>query len=358
MRREFAGMILASPVALESLATTLLRAGGFSEEESVLTAKSLILSNLMGHDSHGVVRVRQYIEELKAGTLRSGVPLKILNETTNSIHANAQGGLGQVQMPRLLDMLFSRIEKCASVTCVVTNCGHVGRLGEWVELAAAKSFAAFIAVNDNGTYQIVAPAGGIDARTSTNPIAFAIPLKNNNFFSIDLSTSATAAGKMRLAHISGETIADGLIQDHQGMPSNDPACLFNDPKGSILPFGGYKGFALSMMLDCLVSGLSGGFTPPAPPHATTTNNVLLTIWNPAYFAGLEHMQIEAEKYLDHVRDTRPINAHAPVRVPGDRAKKEKEERLKNGIPLEPNFHEAFIRYAEKLGITVPDELKL
>lgn len=336
---------------LETFAADLLEAGGFAADEAKITAKSLILSNLMGHDSHGIVRVREYNEDLKNGITASGADLKILTETENSIHADAQSGLGQVQMPRLLARLFAKAANTAIVTGALVNCGHAGRLGEWAEAAAEKGYLAFMAVNDNGLYQLVAPHGGIEPRTSTNPIAFACPLKDGDIFSLDLSTSATAMGKVRLAYLSGQKLPEGLIQDHDGNPTTDPAALINEPKGSILPFGGHKGFALSMMVDLLVSGLSGGFMPPAPGGAKAANNGVIALWNPAFFAGAAHMQNEAEKYLAHVRGAKPRDSAHPVRLPGERARAALKDRLKHGVPFDKGFAEKLSRYAERLGVT-------
>ena len=342
---------------LGKFASDLLEAGGFTKEEADIAANSLILSNLMGYDSHGIVRVREYNESLTSGDAASKVDLISLNETVNSLQADAQLGLGQVQMQRFVDRLMSKADGQGIVSGTLMNCGHTGRIGEWAERIADKGYAAFVAVNDNGTFFLVSPFGGKEARTSTNPIAFAIPLKDGKHFSIDLSTSATAAGKVRLAHMEGKALPEGLLQDHDGNPTTNASCLFEEPKGSILPFGGYKGFAISMMIDCLVAGLSGGFTPPAPQGAKPTNNVMVCIWNPKFFAGLEHMQDEAEKYLAYVRSTTPIDPLDPVRVPGDRAKAVYQDRMEKGVPVEKNLWDALMKYAGKLGVTVPDALK-
>lgn len=344
-------MIFVAAKPLEAYATALLDAGGFTGDEAKATAKSLILSNLMGHDSHGIVRIRQYIEQRKAGMIVSGAALSILNETPNALHADAGLGLGQVQMPRLLDALFEKAKTQAVVSGAIVNSAHVGRLGEWVEMAAQRGFAAFMAVNDNGTFQMVAPHGGIEARTSTNPMAFSIPLKDGDDFTIDLSTSATAMGKVRLAHMAGVPVPEGQLQDAHGNLTTDTDVLFSDPKGTILPFGGHKGFALSMMVDLLVSGLSGGLTPPAPEGTPETNNVLITLWNPAFFAGLSHMQDEAARYIAHIRSAKPKDVQNPVRIPGERAKAVYQERLKNGIPLDDTFCQKLEKYAHQLGVT-------
>ena len=338
---------------LEQFAFDLFVAGGYTKDEAELTSKSLILSNLMGHDSHGLVRVKEYNDCLLDGSAVSGVDLKILHESPASCHADGLTALGQVQMPRLLDKLFAKIETQAVVTGSIVNCGHLGRLGEWVDEAAKRGYAAFMGVNDNGALQLVAPAGAKEGRTSTNPVAFAIPLKDGKSFSIDMSTSATAMGKVRLAHLNKQSIPEGLIQDVDGKPTTDPSTLFADPAGTVLPFGGYKGFALSMIVDCLVAGLSGGFTPPAPNGSLLVNNTVICLWNPRYFAGLEHMQFEAEKYVAHVRTAMPSDPAKPVRAPGDRAKSIYVERVKNGVPLNENFCEMMRGYAQKLGVKVP-----
>jgi uncharacterized oxidoreductase len=338
---------------LQSFAASLLYKAGFTKEEADVTARSLVLSNLMGYDSHGVVRVKEYIDCLKRGERQSGVDLKTLKESGNTIQADGQFGLGQVQMPRLLERLYAKVKDNGVVCGSIMNCGHAARLGEWVEDAARKGFAAFMAVNDNGAYRVVAAPGGKEARTSTNPLAFAIPLKGERYFSIDLSTSVVAAGKVNIARIAGKSVPEGWLLDCEGKPTTEPATLFCNTPGTILPFGGYKGFALAMIVDCLTAGLSGGFAPPAPEGTPDPNTVMITLWNPEYFAGLAHMQEQAEKYLDYVRASTPIDPSKPVRVPGDRAKSVHQERLEKGIPVEENLYAALACLAEKLNVETP-----
>lgn len=347
---------------LEDFAANLLEAGGFAAEESRITAHSLIAANLNGHDSHGIIRVPEYIDHLKAGLRTPNVTLKILHETENSIAADGQKGLGQVQMPRLLRQLFDKAQKAAVVTGTICNCGHVGCLGEWVEQAAEQGFVALMTVNDNGKVIAVAPPGGKQARTSTNPLAFAAPLPDGDIFSMDLSTSATALGKARVAQIEGKNLPPGLIQDADGNPAEDPSILFTKPKGAVLPMGGadqgYKGFALSIMVDLLSAGLSGGFTPPAPENIAYFNTVMLTLWNPEMFAGAGHMREQAGKYLDFVRACAPIDPSAPVRIPGDRTKAERTKRQAEGIPLGEGLRRTLMQYAQDYATDCPDSIRI
>lgn len=346
---------------LTKFAESLLVAGGFTTGEANKIAASLTLSEMMGHSSHGIMRVKEYLQDLKKGNIVSNNRLKIIHETSNSIHADAQAGPGQVVMPALLEKLIEKIETQAIVTASVMNSGHIGRIGEWVEKPAYSGYPALLLVNDNGTCFFVAPPGGTQSVTSTNPIAFAIPLANEEIFMADMSTSAIAFGKVKLARINKTSVATDCIQDANGQSTNDPMAFFADPPGSIMPMGGaaqgYKGFALSMFVDMLTAGLSGGQTPPAEQNAIkNVNNISLTLWNPKSFGGLEHMQKQAGKYINSVRTSKPIDPSKPIRLPGDRMNTLKQERQKNGIPLNGEMIKNLLTMADELNITPPVEL--
>ncbi|TVQ84118.1 MAG: Ldh family oxidoreductase [Micavibrio sp.] len=345
--------LLIAAAKLQKFAAEILQGGGFAAEEAEITAKSLVLADLLGHPSHGVIRVIEYTSFLYKGLVKSGAELTVLKDETSSLLADGNLGLGQVQMPRFLDRLIAKTAEYGTVAGSMRNCGHTGRLGEWAEYLAAKKLACFLAVNDNGAIRCVAPPGGKTPFSSTNPLAFGIPLKDGEYFTIDMATSAAAIGKIRLAHLSDSPVAEGLIQDADGHDTTDPAVMFAEPAGALKTFGSYKGFALSMMMDCLAAGLSGGFMPPAPDDAPPVNCITVTIWNPESFAGLAHMQEEAEKYLDFIRSIPPRDPKNPVRVPGDRAKSEYQKNLENGIPLSRGTAEALVKRAEKFGITLP-----
>ncbi len=344
---------------LQVFIDTLFRHGGFTAEESARTADSLIQSSLRGHDSHGVVRCAEYIADRARNRIASDVALKVISETESLIAADAGFGLGQVQMPALLERLEEKVRANGLATGTLKNCGHAGRLGEWAEWGAERGLAAMVATNDNGVFLSTAPPGGKAARTSTNPMAFGIPLEGEPFI-LDMSTSAVAFGKLRIAHMSGEPCPPGWIQDANGLPSIDPSVLFGEPRGTLLPMGGadgYKGFGLALMIDCLVAGLSGGHCPPAREGAPYCNNVLCVLWDPERFNGLAHMRQEAWKLLAFVRET-PMREGAPaIRLPGDRSHHETARRMRDGIPLGTGICNALRDQAARLGIPLPPQLE-
>ena len=334
----------------------LFRAAGVMESEATEVAASLVESNLRGHESHGVLRVGDYLAALRTGELCSGVEWQVQAETPAVLVADGRRGFGQVLARK---MVVALAEKCRplGIACgTLKNCGHVGRLAEWVELAARLGFAAMMSVNDNGVLKCVAPPGGLAARISTNPLGIAVPTSGEPLV-LDLSTSVVANGKVKAKLLAGEPCPSGWLQDASGNPTTDPASRFSEHPGTLLPLGGeshgYKGFGLGLLLDVLVGGLSGGLCPPADPSETGTNNVLLVLWDTARFAGTSHFLGEADKLIDYVRSTPRKPGVDCITLPGDRSAAVRRERLANGIPLDAGTWTMLCNAATELGVALP-----
>ena len=203
-------------------------------------ASSLVEANLCGHDSHGVVRIPEYADQIDRGELVPGATLKPLSETGAILVADAQFGFGQVQSIRMIDRLVPKAEAIGTASGTLRNCGHVGRLGEWAERIARQGLASLISVNDNGVLKCVAPPGGTAPCISTNPVAIGIPLGDAEPLVLDISTSAVANGKIRVALLAKEACPAGWLQDADGKPTTDPAARFADPPATILPWEASK----------------------------------------------------------------------------------------------------------------------
>lgn len=344
-----------SPDALIDFAERLLIAASVGKTEAHEIAASLVESNLSGHESHGVVRIPDYVEQMRTGELVPGAELRVVRSTPALIIADAGFGFGQIQCTRLIGLLVDKA-RVIGISCgTLVNCGHVGRLGEWVERIAHNGLAGFMTVNDNGVLTCVAPPGGIEPRISTNPLAFGIPTGGEPLV-LDMSTSVVANGKIRVAELAGRTCPPGWLQDATGNPTTDPSTRFADPPGTILPIGGeqgYKAFGLGMVLDVLAAGLAGGFCPPAPPEATLTNNVLFAIWDPDQFVGRAHFEQQAERLMHAVRGTKLKPGAEEIRLPGDRSRALADDRRTSGIPLDDGTWGSLVDLAGRLKVDVP-----
>ncbi|HEY8505072.1 MAG TPA: Ldh family oxidoreductase, partial [Gemmataceae bacterium] len=232
--------------ALRSFSRALFEAAAVPADEAETVARSLVDANLCGHDSHGVMRVPQYVANLREGKLHAGVPLEVLSETPALLAADAGWGLGQVQAHRLLGRLLEKAGAMGVAAGTLRRCGHTGRLGEYAERAAAEGMAFWGTVNSHGSGRRVAPPGGTEGRISTNPLCVGAPTPGDPLV-LDIGTSVCAEGKVRVAFQKGEPVPPGWLLDAAGRPTTDPGVLYNEPRGTILPIGGaqaYKGFGL------------------------------------------------------------------------------------------------------------------
>ena len=344
------------PERLTNFVQNLFLAAGVTAADAREVASSLVESNMRGHESHGVLRVVDYLAALRTGELRTGVEWQVLTETPALLVVDGQREFGQVLARRLVAALIPKCRALGIACGTLKNSGHVGRLAEWVELAARSGFAAMMWVNDNGVLRCVAPPGGLEARISTNPMGIAVPTGGEPLV-LDLSTSIVANGKVKARLLAGESCPPGWLQDVDGNPTTDPATRFTEPCSTLLPLGGeshgYKGFGLGLLLDVLVGGLSGGCCPPAEPPEIGTNNVVMVLWDPARFAGTSHFLGEADKLIGYVRSTPLKPGVDQITLPGDRGAAMRRERLANGIPLDTATWKMLCDAAKELGVTVP-----
>lgn len=341
------------PDHLFDTARRLFVAAGVPADEATTVALSLVDANLCGHDSHGVIRVPQYVGFLREGQLQAGVDLDILRETPALVAADGNWGLGQVQAYRLLDRLQVKAKAVGIASGTIKRCGHIGRLGEYAESAAESGFALFATVNSHGCGQRVAPPGGIEGRISTNPICFGAPTAAGPFV-LDFSTSACAEGKVRVAYQKGVPLAAGWIQDANGLPSTNPADLYGEPPGTLLPFGGpqaYKGFGLGFMLDALVGGLSGGESSrPDRPMSGRGNSVLFTLWDVEAFGGRDHFLATVGGLEQYVRETPRAAGVDRIVLPGDPERETRERRRAEGIAIPDGTWAILMKLGDELGV--------
>src|SRR5262245_37932454 len=222
---------------LSECAVALLEAGGVSPAEAKLVGESLVAANLRGHDSHGVMRIAQYLNSVTTGEVKPSAELTIINESPTLVQADGNWGFGQTQTTRLTEQLIAKARESGMAIGTLVHSSHIGRLGEYCEQAAAAGLVSMMMVNTHGVAARVAPPGGPAPRLGTNPIAFGVPHPDGTLI-LDFGTSTTAEGKVRVKRIAGEKCPDGWLLDNQGNPTNDPTTLYGTPPGTIRPFGG------------------------------------------------------------------------------------------------------------------------
>jgi uncharacterized oxidoreductase len=344
-----------SSSVLRTFANHLFHAAGVNPEESERLSKSLVEANLRGHDSHGVIRVVQYLAAIADGRLKPGAEFEILKETPALITADGHWGLGQIQAHRLLERLIPKARAAGLAAGTMKQCGHIGRLGEFGEAAAAQRMAFMATVNNHGFARPVAPPGGTEPRISTNPLCLAVPTANDPIV-LDIGTSVCAEGKVRVAYNKGQPVPEGCLLDARGRPTTDPSVLYHEPLGTILPLGGaqaYKGFGIGLLLDMFAGGLSGGpCSSPSSPRMVA-NAVFFLVLDIDQFAGAAHFIHEVTALADAVRTCPRTEGVSEILCPGDPERKHLQERTKDGIPLDDGTWTQLTEAATNMGIPVP-----
>src|SRR5262249_32551885 len=206
------------------------------------------------------------------------------------------------------------------------NCGHLGRVGDWAELAAAVGQVSLHFLNTSGA-QRVAPFGGSDRRLSTNPITIGVPIAGGDPVIVDMTTSMAAEGKLMVAVNRGERVPEGWIIDKAGQPTTEPRDFYDG--GALLTIAAHKGSALSMVTDLLAGAISTGRS--SDPDDTVLRNNMLSIYiAPKVYDRKGAVASEARRFAEWVKASPPAKNGVPVLLPGEVERVMRAKRLREG----------------------------
>ena len=185
--------------SLFRLVFSIFCASGSKKKEAEIIAEHLVEANLVGHDSHGVIRIAKYLEWLRTEKVFSNRHAKIELDNESIIIVTGDYGFGQIIAKEALNMAIERASKKGIAILSIKKSGHLGRIGAWAELTVKKGMVSLHFINTSGFGILVAPHGGTERRLSANPIAAGIPLKNGDPIILDMATSKIAEGKIQVA---------------------------------------------------------------------------------------------------------------------------------------------------------------
>lgn len=305
----------------ESLAIEILRRHGTPDDIAADVAAHLVLAERSGHASHGLSILPGYLEAARAGLLAVAArPAPLVAEGAGAIIAfDGQCGFGQHAGKVAVSAAIEQASNAGTCFMTLKNSYHLGRAGHYGEMAAHAGLAFLSFINVVGRPPTVAPFGGTQARMSTNPLCFAMPMGPGRApFLLDYATSGIAANKVRLMAAGGQPVPEGMLIDSEGKPTVDAAALLGPPAGSLLPFGGHKGYALGFIAEMLAGVLSGGGTI-APGHERDgglRNNLFAVLFDPARFGDIAWEHAESAAFADYVTSSTPMAARQSVMVPG------------------------------------------
>jgi len=342
-----------TPEQLTRIATEVFTGAGTPPENARLVAELLADANSTGHDSHGMIRIPQYLESVEKGEIVTDAEVEIPVENPLTAIIDGHWGFGQVTMSRAVDIALGKSKAHGLSAVAVRNANHIGRLGSYVDQIAREGMIAFLFVNAVGTPAFrMAPWGGTEPRLATDPLAFGIPHKSGEPIVMDMTSTVVAEGKVRVKRNRNEETPDGWLLDHLGQPTNNPHLLYGDPPGSILPLGGtaagHKGYGLNVAIELLAGVLSG--TGCIGKDQQMCNGVLLITLDVAQFLPLDEFFRESEVFIRHVKSSPPATGFSEILLPGEIEAKVKKERESEGIFIEDETWGQILECGRKFGL--------
>lgn len=344
--------------ALETFVADIFIRVGCSQPESARIAKYLVGANLTGHDSHGVARVPRYVKWKQDGLLIADQTVKRVVDTPALTILDGQFGFGQTIAPQAVQI---GIEKCKAMglsAVGLRHSGHVGRVGEWAEMAAQANVVSIHFVNVAGSV-LVAPFGGTDRRFSTAPFCAGIPRAGQEPVVLDFATSLVAEGKALVASQGGKALPEDALIGPDGRMSGDPKLLYGDygaslardntkGVGAIRAFGEHKGSGLALMCELLGGALTGN---GASTFEKRWSQGMFSIYvDPAQADPEEFFPAEVTRCLAFIKSAKPARPGAEVLVPGEPESRMRASRRKDGIPLPNDTLSALNATAKTVGL--------
>src|SRR6476469_2110686 len=329
-----------------------------SPEEARRIATYLTTANLTGHDSHGVIRVPVYIRWKKLGSVVPDQTVDLVVDTPSLAVVDGKFGYGQTVTPQAVRIGIDKCKTAGLAAIALRNAGHIGRVGDWAEMAAAEGLVSVHFVNAAGSL-LVAPYGGVEKRLSTAPYCVGIPRHGQDPIVLDFATSVVAEGKVLVASRGGKKLPKGALIDADGTLSEDPAVLYGTysaegPRdhtqgtGAIRAFGEHKGSGLAFICELLGGALTG--TGATSGDRRFANGMLAFYVDPKVVDTSNFFDGEISRYTDFIRATKPMAGVDAVLIPGDPERKTRAERTQNGVPLPDDTWAAIVNTAREVGV--------
>ena len=339
--------------ALVTFGQALLCKSGMREDIARDVAAILVEGDLLGHNTHGLALLPGYLAEIDKGTMAKSGESAVVSARPAAQAWDGKRLPGPWLTLRALDAAMAMADTCGTGSVVIRRSHHIGCLAAYLRRATDKGRMALIYCSDPSAHS-VAPFGGVSSVFTPNPFAAGIPTSGDPIL-LDISASYTTNGMTARLHKAGEILAHPWVQDAQGNATTDPAVLFSEPKGTLLPLGGldggHKGYALALLVEAMTGGLAGfGRADPSEGWGAT---VFVQVMDPAAFGGVDAYTRQMDWLVGACHDATPRPGVERVRLPGENGLKRHREQTANGVALFPSIMPSLQPWAEKLGIAVP-----
>jgi len=320
-------------------------------EDASQVAALMAEADARGSDAHGVFRLPQYVKQIQSGGVNAKPNIRIVSDRAGTALLDGDNAIGHLIMKRAAELAIEKARQCGVGWVGTRHSNHAGPAQLYARMPAAMDMIGmyFCVGNTN----LVPPWGGTEVLLSTNPIAIAVPGSQHPSIVLDMATTNTAFGKIRLKAQRNEPMPEGWMIDRQGQPLTDPK---RASEGFLVPVGGPKGYGLALMFGLLAGTLNGAafgrdvidYTVDSKTPSNTGQAVVAL--NIAAFADVQAFKRNVDEVWDVMKSSPTLPGVDEVRLPGERSERLFQERILQGVPLGAELRKVLDELADRLKI--------
>ncbi len=340
--------------SVRDVVTKLFSSTGMDAEKTREVTDCLLMADMIGHSTHGLVIAPWYVDEIRNGGMRLDGSFDRISDRGACVAWKGRRLPGAWLINRAIDVALERVEKFGTVTLTIADGHHTGALATYLPRLTDKGLMVILACSGPASTG-VAPFGGTVGLFTPNPLSAGIPTRKEPVL-LDISCSITTIKRSGQLAQAGKSYPAEWALDAQGRPSTDPQVLSHG--GSLMPVGGldhgHKGYAMALLVEAMTQGLCG--TGRKDKLTGIAMNTFLQVIDPAAFGGSDNFLDETTWLTDACHANPPREGIDAVRVPGDRARARVQEARSVGVSLDPAIVEGLAPYLAEIGETFPPSI--
>ncbi|MBN3754757.1 Ldh family oxidoreductase [Paraburkholderia sp. Tr-20389] len=337
---------------LSRFGEAVLETLGVPAADAHLLADSLVVAELWGHSSHGMLRLPWYVDRLRSGVMTAQTKPELVVDNGAIAVMDGHQGVGQVLTAKAVELGIARAREHGISAIGVRNSNHFGTAAYFTRKAAEQGCVAILATNASPA---MAPWGGRQKSVGTNPWSIAAPAGERGVAVLDIANTAVARGKIYLAAERDQSIPEGWAADENGVPTTDAKKAIH---GIVLPMAAHKGYIISFMMDVLAGVLTGSHfgTKVAGPYEANkvsgAGHMLITIDIKSMMPEAEFAQ-RMEELIAEIKAVPTAHGVEEIFFPGEIEDRNTVRLRESGITLADTTWHSMEKLAQEAGVSLP-----
>jgi len=349
---ELADAVRVPAAAIRTFITEALAAVGLPSADAAQVAELMVETDLAGADAHGVFRLPHYVRRLRAGGTNPRPDIRVMRSGPATAVIDGDNGFGHLVMAQAARAAVDMAREAGVAWVGTRHSNHAGCAGIYAEIPMRAGMIGLMAAVANANHMPI--WGGAELLLGTNPVAFAIPAGDEAPVVLDIATTVVSYGTIKAHALQGRDLPEGWMVDRTtGEPLTDPR---RSHEGLLLPFGGYKGSGLALMLGLLAGVLNGAAFGRdvvdfnADLASQTNTGQFMVALDIARFLPLEAFKAEIDRHLRDLKNSQVLPGVDAIRLPGERRRQCQTERARDGVPILPAVLAQLDALAKELAI--------